>query len=170
MREDPTVLNAHVSSTSSRNRPDSARILIVDDEPNVRLVFRTALESSGAGYQLHEAADGEEALIQVRRQRPDLVLLDLQMPRLDGMATLQRLRDAGVDTPVVIVTAHGSIPDAVAALKLGAIDFLSKPLVPETLRKVVAEVVARHATPIPAYAHARSFPGPRGGAGTGRDP
>jgi DNA-binding response OmpR family regulator len=121
-----------------------ARILIVDDEPNVRLVFRTALES--AGYALSEAIDGEDALTQVGIGRPDLILLDLQMPRLDGMATLHRLRDAGHDTPVVIVTAHGSVPDAVAAMKLGAIDFLTKPLVPGVLRTVVAEVVERHAS------------------------
>jgi DNA-binding response OmpR family regulator len=131
-----------------------ARILIVDDEPNVRLVFRTTLES--AGYTLDEAADGEAALARVRDGRPDLVLLDLLMPRLDGMATLQRLRDAGFDTPVVIITAHGSIPDAVAAMKLGAIDFLSKPLVPDTLRAVVAEVVRRHAAPDSTRAHAHA--------------
>jgi CheY-like chemotaxis protein len=127
-----------------------ARILIVDDEPNVRLVFRTTLES--VGYTLAEAADGEEALAQVRDWRPDLVLLDLHMPGLDGMATLRRLRDAGHDTAVVIVTAHGSIPDAVEAMKLGAIDFLAKPLVPDTLRKLVAEVVERNASPSPSAA------------------
>jgi DNA-binding response OmpR family regulator len=137
------------------------RILIVDDEPNVRLVFRTALES--AGHCLAEALDGEDALTQVRAACPDLILLDLQMPRLDGMATLQRLRDSGHETPVVIITAHGSVPDAVAAMKLGAIDFLAKPLVPETLRAVVAEVIARHA----AYA---SVPAPSPSPAPGRTP
>ena len=127
-----------------------ARILIVDDEPNVRLVFRTTLATSG--YALAEAADGEGALSSVRTWHPDLVLLDLQMPLLSGMATLQRLRDDGYDTPVVIVTAHGSIPDAVTAMKLGAIDFVTKPLVPDALRRVVAEVVERHAAPVFAAA------------------
>jgi DNA-binding response OmpR family regulator len=120
-------------------------ILIVDDEPNVRLMFRTALES--AGYAVEEAADGEQALECLRHAPADLVLLDLQMPRLDGMATLRRLRDEGCEVPVVIVTAHGSIPDAVAAMRLGAIDFLSKPLTPDVLRKIVAEVLDRHGLP-----------------------
>ena len=122
-----------------------ARILIVDDEPNVRLGFRTALET--AGYVVHEAADGMDALDQLERSSVTLVLLDLQMPLLGGMDVLRRLREAGNAVPVVIVTAHGSIPDAVAAMKLGAIDFLSKPLTPTELRRVVQEVVARHADP-----------------------
>ncbi len=66
------------------------------------------------------------------------------MPRIGGMEVLARLRDAGIDVPVIIVTAHGSIPDAVAAMKLGAIDFLSKPLTPDALRRAVAEVLDRH--------------------------
>jgi DNA-binding response OmpR family regulator len=123
------------------NRP--ARILIVDDEPNVRLVFRTALES--AGYRLDEAGDGDEALARLEDDTFDLILLDLRMPRLDGMETLHKIREQGRRVPVVIVTAHGSIPDAVAAMKLGAIDFLTKPLTPEALRRAVAEVLERHA-------------------------
>lgn len=120
----------------------SARVLIVDDEPNVRLVFRTALEA--AGYVLSEATDGAEALEVIGGRAPDVVLLDLQMPGTGGMDTLRRLRESGNGVPVVIVTAYGSIPDAVAAMKLGAIDFLTKPLTPEVLRRVVSEVVARH--------------------------
>jgi DNA-binding response OmpR family regulator len=118
------------------------KILIVDDEPNVRLVFRTTLESTG--YQVAEAEDGFEALKALETTPADVVLLDLQMPRLDGMEFLRRLRDAGNDVPVVIVTAHGSIPDAVEAMRLGAIDFLTKPLNPERLRRVVGEVIRRH--------------------------
>jgi DNA-binding response OmpR family regulator len=116
------------------------RILIVDDEPNVRLVFRTALEATG--YVVTEAADGDAALAQLRRLPTDLILLDLKMPVVDGMETLQRLRDTGDETPVVVITAHGSVPDAVAAMKLGAVDFLPKPVSPVTLRAVVAGVCA----------------------------
>jgi DNA-binding response OmpR family regulator len=116
-------------------------ILIVDDEPNVRLVFRTALESTGA--ELAAAEDGEAALAWLKANEVDLVLLDLQMPRIGGMGVLERLRVEGNDVPVIIITAHGSIPDAVAAMKLGAIDFLSKPLTPDALRKAVAEVLDR---------------------------
>jgi DNA-binding response OmpR family regulator len=122
---------------------DDGSILIVDDEPNVRLGFRTALET--AGYSVDEAVDGPDALDRLGRSRVALVLLDLRMPGMDGMEVLRRLRDAGNGVPVVIVTAHGSIPDAVAAMKLGAIDFLSKPLMPNELRHVVRDVLARHA-------------------------
>ncbi len=116
------------------------RILIVDDEPNVRLVFRTALEATG--YLVTEAAAGDAALVQLRRLPIDLILLDLKMPLVDGMETLRLLRDAGNETPVVVITAHGSVPDAVAAMKLGAVDFLPKPVSPVTLRAVVAGVCA----------------------------
>ena len=126
----------------------TARILIVDDEPNVRLVFRTTLDSSG--YATATADDGQAALEELERAGADLVLLDLRMPGMDGMETLRRLREAGNDVPVIIVTAHGSVPDAVRAMKLGAIDFLAKPLSPDVLRRVVAEVLDRHAVAAPA--------------------
>jgi DNA-binding response OmpR family regulator len=134
-------------------------VLIVDDEPNVRLMLRTALESSG--YRVVEAVDGLAALAQLRTSVCDLVLLDLRMPKVDGMATLYRLRERGDATPVVMLTAHGSIPDAVTAMKLGAIDFLTKPITPNALRAVVSEVIRRNEDrPAPAAkpaAHRRPF-------------
>jgi DNA-binding response OmpR family regulator len=120
----------------------AARILIVDDEPNVRLVFRTTLES--AGYDVDVAPDGASALALLTHRSTNLVLLDLRMPGLNGGEVLRLIREAGNDVPVVIVTAHGSVPDAVATMKLGALDFLSKPVAPEALRAVVAEVLRRH--------------------------
>lgn len=128
-------------------------ILIVDDEPNVRLVFRTTLESTGA--ELAAAEDGATALAWLKANEVNLVLLDLQMPRIGGMGVLEQLRADGNDVPVIIVTAHGSIPDAVAAMKLGAIDFLSKPLTPDALRRAVSEVFDREG-PRPAAASSRS--------------
>ena len=120
------------------------RILIVDDEPNVRLVFRTALESPAT--TVAAAEDGEAGPGVARgHRRSTWSCSTSRCPRLGGMEVLARLRDAGNDVPVVIVTAHGSIPDAVEAMKLGAIDFLAKPLTPDALRRVVAEVLDRHA-------------------------
>ncbi len=125
------------------------RVLIVDDEPNVRLMLQTALES--VGYEVIEAGDGQAALERLRGSRAspacDLILLDLLMPKMDGMELLRQLRAQGNIVPVVILTAHGSIPEAVEAMKLGAIDFLAKPLTPDALRRVVAEVIERHAAP-----------------------
>jgi DNA-binding response OmpR family regulator len=142
-RSHPSSASLDAHEIRPRSEAGIGRVLIVDDEPNVRFVFRTALES--VGFTVDEAAEGLEALDWLKTSAADVVLLDLQMPGVGGMEMLRRLRDAGNDVPVVIVTAHGSIPDAVAAMKLGAIDFLSKPLTPEALRRVVAEVVARHA-------------------------
>src|SRR5262249_14205701 len=105
------------------------------------LVLRTALET--AGYTVSEAVDGHAALTSLRFDAADLVLLDLRMPGLDGMEVLRRLRDAGDDVPVVIITADGSLPDVVAAMKLGAADFLPKPVTPASLREVVEAVLAR---------------------------
>jgi DNA-binding NtrC family response regulator len=123
------------------------RVLIVDDEPNVRLMLNTTLTS--VGYDVSETGDGQAALDQLSGSGPhhDLILLDLLMPRMDGMELLRRLRAGGNVIPVVILTAHGSIPEAVEAMKLGAIDFLAKPTTPDALRRVVAEVIERHAVP-----------------------
>jgi DNA-binding response OmpR family regulator len=120
----------------------NSTILIVDDEPNVRLVFRTALDLPG--NNLIELKDGQDALDWLAGSHADLVLLDLQMPGIPGMEVLRRLRAVGKDVPVVVITAHGGVPSAVEAMKLGAIDFLSKPLTPEALRRVVTEVLERH--------------------------
>ncbi|MDB5352168.1 MAG: phoB [Planctomycetota bacterium] len=121
----------------------SKRILIVEDEPNVRLVFRAALSLDA--YILVTAEDGETAQRFQKQAPADLILLDLNMPCMGGMEFLRRLRESGDDVPVVIVSAHDSTPNVVQAMRLGAIDFLSKPPTPESLRKVVAEVLARAA-------------------------
>ena len=123
------------------------RILIVDDEPNVRLMLETTLSS--VGYLVTEAADGHAALEHLAVSGADynLILLDLLMAKMDGMELLRRLRALGNMIPVVILTAHGSIPEAVEAMKLGAIDFLTKPTTPDALRRVVADVIERHADP-----------------------
>ena len=116
-------------------------ILIVDDEPNVRLMLRTTLES--AGYAVDHAEDGAVALGLLAERAYDLVLLDLKTPRLDGIASLRQLRARGDRSPVVVLTAHGSVPDAVEAMKLGAIDFLSKPTTPARLREAAARAIER---------------------------
>jgi len=117
------------------------RIMIVDDEPNIRLMTRIALEADG--FKVVEAEDGEEAIDRLQASPVDLVLLDLRMPLLDGLETLRHLRAIGDRTPVVIVTAHGGVTDAVAAMKLGAMDVLQKPMTPQVLRRLVSEVIQR---------------------------
>ncbi|MDR3634932.1 MAG: response regulator [Isosphaeraceae bacterium] len=121
---------------------DVKKVLIVEDEPNVRLVFRTALES--AQFDLNAVDSGEAGLNALQTFAADLVLLDLRLPGITGMEFLKQLRGAANNVPVIIITAYGTVPDAVEAMKLGALDFLAKPLTPEALRGKVTEVLARH--------------------------
>jgi DNA-binding response OmpR family regulator len=118
-------------------------ILIVDDEPHVRLNYRTALETEG--YTVMEANSAEQALELALENKFDLATLDLRMPECDGLELLARLRSKGLRVPVIIITAYGDVPQAVQAMKLGAIDFLQKPITPEALRATVFEVLSRHA-------------------------
>ena len=115
-------------------------VLVTDDEANIRLMVRAALETEG--YAVTEAADGRAALAAVEQDRPDLMVLDLNMPVLDGMAVLEQLTAVpGRHPRVVVLTAHGSIPAAVAATRLGAADFLEKPVLPDDLRRCVRGVL-----------------------------
>jgi FixJ family two-component response regulator len=121
----------------------SERILVVDDEVNVRLNYRIALETEG--YEVVEASSAEEALTAFQRRSFNLAILDMRLPGADGLDLLERLRSHGIETPVMIVTAYSDVPHAVRAMKLGAIDFLEKPLRPEDLRRIVADILKRHA-------------------------
>jgi DNA-binding NtrC family response regulator len=107
-------------------RPDSARILIIDDEPILRESIATYLEDSG--FETIQAGDGPEGLECFERRHPDLVLLDLRMPKMDGLEVLERIRERAPETPVIVVTGAGVLQDAVAALRLGAAEFVSKPI------------------------------------------
>jgi two-component system OmpR family response regulator len=118
------------------------RILIVDDEPNVRLSYRAVLEAEG--YIVDEAKSAATGLEKLVAGHFDLAILDLRMPEMDGLELLAKMRERGLSTPAVMITAYGDLPHAVKAVKLGAIDFLQKPLKPDELRQIVAEVVTRH--------------------------
>jgi DNA-binding NtrC family response regulator len=133
----------------------NSHILIVDDEPNVRLTYRAALETEG--LEVREASNGRTALREMNEREFDLVILDMRMPEVGGLELLERMRAERIQTPVVIITAYGDIPHAVRAMKLGAIDFLEKPLTPEALRSIVREILSRHAKPLPHLAPEESF-------------
>ena len=118
------------------------KILIVDDEPVVRRVLRRMLEREG--YQLIEAGDGEDAVAKAKEHRPSLVLLDLHMPGMDGLAALDALLGADPKLRVIMVTGDGEEEHARAAMQRGACDYLSKPVEAETLRtSVMANLLAR---------------------------
>ncbi len=107
------------------------RILIVDDEPAHRLMI--ALHLKEAGHEVVEAADGREGLEAAAKEPVDLVLMDVRMPVLDGQQALVKLKESQPELPVIMMTAFGSIQDAVQALKAGAWDYLTKPLDAEEL-------------------------------------
>jgi DNA-binding response OmpR family regulator len=110
-----------------------ARVLVVDDEPMVREVLSRYLERDG--FEVESAADGELALQAFEARRPDLVLLDLMLPRVDGFEVFRRIR-ARASSPVIMITARGDVTDRIVGLETGADDYVSKPFSP-------AEVVAR---------------------------
>jgi CheY-like chemotaxis protein len=134
------------------------RILIVDDEPHLRRMMRLALESDG--HDVTEAASGEEALSQFGDgTRFDATVLDQRMPGMDGLETLRRMKRLRADATVVMVTAYATIELAIEAMKLGAIDFVRKPMAPDTLRHAVAAAVAgREAAVVGAAAAAATAP------------
>lgn len=110
----------------------SKRILIIDDEKNMRWAIKKALEKEG--YMLYEAANGQEGLEKLEEIYPDLILLDLRMPVMDGIEALQRIKEINEGIPVIMLTAHGTMESAVEAMKLGAIDYISKPFDIEELK------------------------------------
>jgi two-component system OmpR family response regulator len=114
----------------------SHKILIVDDDPHIRQVLSFALAK--AGMETSEAGDGEAALCAVGAHRPDLVVLDINMPRMDGLEVCRRLRAAG-DLPILFLSSRDDEVDRVVGLELGGDDYVVKPFSP---REVVARVSA----------------------------
>jgi two-component system nitrogen regulation response regulator NtrX len=110
-------------------------ILVVDDEPGVRSALSGVLRDEG--YQVDAVESGEACLDRLARTAYDVVLLDVWLPGADGLATLERIRERQVDAPVIMISGHGSIESAVRAIKLGAFDFIEKPL---SLEKTVLVV------------------------------
>jgi DNA-binding NtrC family response regulator len=120
-----------------------ARVLIVDDDPASRRLLDVRLRALDCRVVM--AGDGREALEIISRDGPDLILLDLQMPRMDGMEVLRALRKEGIDVPTIVITAHGSIDTAVEAMKEGANDFITKPLDAKHFDIVVRKALEREA-------------------------
>jgi len=117
------------------------RILVADDEPAVRAALARALSLDG--YEVGAAEDGEDALAAVRRERPELIVLDVLMPGLDGIAVCRRLRRDGDRTPVLMLTARDAVSDRVAGLDAGADDYLVKPFALEELLARVRALLRR---------------------------
>ncbi|MCI8637712.1 MAG: response regulator [Coprococcus sp.] len=112
------------------------RILVVDDD-TMNLV-RTKM-ILGKSYNVLLAESGEEALKKLKSERVDLILLDIEMPNMNGIETFERMKDNKIEVPVIFLTASGYKEDVLSALKLGAVNYLKKPFYPEELLKRVAK-------------------------------
>lgn len=115
----------HRSSTSDTIPVTMPRILIVEDNPDLAYGLRTGLEIEG--YEVQLAEDGETGLERARAWKPDLLMLDLMLPGMDGYRVLKTLREGGSDIPVLILTARGEEADKVLGFRLGADDYVTKP-------------------------------------------
>ena len=114
-----------------------ARLLVVEDEPNIRELLSTSLRF--AGFEVHTAGDGATALKLAETTRPDLLVLDVMLPDMDGFAVTRRLRDQGRRMPVVFLTARDDTQDKVTGLTVGGDDYVTKPF---SLEEVVARIRA----------------------------
>ncbi|MCW2503749.1 MAG: transcriptional regulator [Actinomycetia bacterium] len=128
--------------------PIAARVLVVDDEPAVRDSLTRTLRFEG--YEVAEAADGVDALAVVQSGHPDLLVLDVMMPRMDGLETCRRLRSAQVYVPVLMLTARDSVGDRVSGLDAGADDYLVKPFALQELLARVRALLRRSQLATPA--------------------
>ncbi|HEX8028741.1 MAG TPA: response regulator, partial [Vicinamibacterales bacterium] len=119
----------------------ASSILLVEDKDSLRAMLKLALESQG--HVVIEARDEPEAVAALRDSQPALVLSDLRLPKGDGMGVLRAVKDIDSELPVIVMTAHGSIQDAVEAMKQGALDFLAKPVEPDYLLLMVSRALAQ---------------------------
>jgi two-component system response regulator AtoC len=115
------------------------RILVVDNEAKMRRILELSIRAMG--HEVEQAGDGQEALAKIESGSFDLVLTDLRMPRLDGIGLLTALREADNDIPVIVMTAYGTIETAVAAMKVGAADYVIRPFEMETIEMAVARAL-----------------------------
>lgn len=127
-----------MSQQGERVRPLREKILLVDDDPDIRTIIKDRLQVTG--YNVLTAEDGEVALKIIARQEPDAVILDLQMPRMNGMEVIKRLKDNSYP-PIIVITAFGTIEKAVSAVKDGAFDFITKPFSPDHLDVVIKKAL-----------------------------
>jgi two-component system, OmpR family, response regulator MprA len=128
------------------------RVLVVDDDPPLRRMLERTLAAEG--FDVAVAADGGAALVAAERAAPDVIVLDVAMPGLDGRAVCRRLRDKGLPTPILMLTARDSVPDRVAGLEAGADDYLIKPFAVQELVARIRALTRRHAEAQPRLSYA----------------
>src|SRR3990172_1049038 len=118
-----------------------SKILLIDDDQNILTTLRIRLES--LGYQVVVAQDGQQGLALCESEMPDLVLLDLKLPGINGLEVLKQIKSAGASVEVIMLTAEGTIETSVRAIKLGAYDYLPKPINPKQLKSLVEKALKK---------------------------
>jgi two-component system OmpR family response regulator len=116
---------------------DKTRVLIVDDEPNIRDLLATSLRF--AGYEIQTAANGAQAVAAVIESEPDIILLDVMLPDMNGFSVTKKLRGSGIQAPILFLTARDDVEDKITGLTVGGDDYLTKPF---SLDEVVARIQA----------------------------
>ncbi|MDZ8257441.1 response regulator transcription factor RpaB [Nostoc sp. ChiQUE01b] len=116
------------------------KILVVDDEASIRRILQTRLEM--IGYDVVKAKDGEEALLAFRQEAPDLIVLDVMMPKLDGYGVCQEIRKQS-DVPIIMLTALADVAERITGLNIGADDYMTKPFSPKELEARIACILRR---------------------------
>lgn len=158
-------LSYRASSVGAMGDGGAARVLVVDDEPALREALQSSLEFEG--YRVGVAPDGQEALAVLAREPYELVLLDVMMPRLDGLTACRRLRAAGNHVPVLMLTARDAVGDRVSGLDAGADDYLVKPFELDELLARVRALLRRGALAASAAPGGGGPGGPGGPGGSG---
>ena len=123
-------------------KPNQPKVLLVDDDKDMLHLMKIRLSSEG--FAVDVAHNGDEAMSHFLNERPDVVVTDLKMPGMDGMSLLEMLQRKAPTLPIIMITAHGTIPDAVAATKAGAVGFITKPIDKDELLTQL-RAVTRHA-------------------------
>jgi len=115
------------------------RIMVVDDEESIRIMLKRVL--SGNQYEIDEAANGAEALAKVQKEKYSAILLDLRMPEMNGLQVIEKMKEMDINMPIIMMSAYGTVPEAVEAMKLGAMDYLVKPFDLDELKMTLERII-----------------------------
>jgi two-component system, NtrC family, response regulator AtoC len=115
------------------------KILVVDDEESIRIMLKRVL--SGKEYEIQEACNGLDALNKITKEKYSAILLDLKMPEMNGLQMINRIKEMDIITPIIMMSAYGTIPEAVEAMKLGAVDYLVKPFDLDELKITLNRII-----------------------------
>ncbi len=115
------------------------KMLVVDDEKNIRIMLKRVFSEDE--YEIQEAENGLEALQKIARERYDAILLDLKMPQMSGLQVMEKIKETDLGTPIIMMSAYGTVPEAVDAMKLGAVDYLVKPFDLDELRIILDRII-----------------------------